>query len=177
MQKLLKNNILRFLVIGTALYLLWLFVYYFLIKQYTDWDTSLNYLIVFNAQDLLSLLNIEAFVEYESDQVLIVLNNTLFKGVRVGDECNGFKLFSIFSIFILAFPGNWKNKLWFIPMGIVIVHIANVIRVAALLYISNYYPTYMDFNHLYTFTVFVYAIIFVLWFWYAKKFSAYAKKA
>jgi hypothetical protein len=54
-------------------------------------------------------------VEIESDHVILMLDHTTNTGVWVGDECNGFKLFSIFSIFVIAFPGSWKTKAWFIP--------------------------------------------------------------
>ncbi|MEX1003065.1 MAG: archaeosortase/exosortase family protein [Crocinitomicaceae bacterium] len=177
MRALLQNKIVRFLLLAAGLYLFWLLLYYFVIKTYTDWDFWLNYLIVENAQSLLALFKVSAFIEIDSDQVILVLSDSMYHAIRVGDECNGFKLFSIFSIFIIAFPGSWKKKAWFIPMGLVIVHLANVIRVALLLLINNYYHEYMDFNHLYTFTVFVYAIIFLLWYWYAKKHSAYASKS
>lgn len=177
MRKLLENKIVRFLLFGGGLYVAWLLIYYLIIKQYTSWDYQLNFLIVQHAGYLMDLFGFETFIDIESDHVLLVMRESMGRPILLGDECNGFKLFSIFSIFVIAFPGPWKKKLWFIPLGILIVHLANVIRVAVLLWINNYHPEYMDFNHLYTFTIFVYSIIFLLWIWYAKKFSAYAKKS
>lgn len=177
MQELFKNKIVRFLLIAGGLYVVWLLLYNLIIQQYTFADYYLNYNIIRLAQEFLSLFGVETFIDIESDHILLVMNEGNFRPILLGDACNGFKLFSIFSIFIIAFPGSWKSKLWFIPMGIVSVHLANVLRVAILLLINNYYPKYMDFNHLYTFTVFVYGIIFLLWYWYAKKFSEYEQKA
>lgn len=171
MQDFLKSKAFRFLIIGGSCYIAWLLFYYLIIQQYTNWDYLLNYNIVRLSQISLSLIGVDTFIDIESDHVLLIMNEGNFRPILVGDECNGFKLFSIFSIFILAFPGKWKTKLWFIPLGIIIVHIANVLRVCALLLINNFYPKYLDFNHLYTFTIFVYAIIFALWYWYAKKLS------
>src|SRR5690606_21620755 len=136
----------------------------------------LNYNIVSSSKTMLSWIGYDTFIDIESDHVTLVMNEGDFRPILVGDNCNGFKLFSIFSVFIIAFPGNWKKKLWFIPFGILIVHLANIVRVCALLLINNSHPEYLDFNHLYTFTIFVYAIIFGLWFWYAKKFSDYGKE-
>lgn len=169
MQNLLENKIVRFLVFAGGLYLVWLLTYYFLIKTQTNWDYYLNYNICSLSDSLLGVFGIDTYIDIESDHVVLFMDGGNYRGIWVGDECNGFKLFSIFSIFIIAFPGNWKKKAWFIPLGLLIVHIANVIRVAGLVLINNYYPKFLDFNHLYTFTIFVYGIIFLLWFWYAKK--------
>jgi len=56
---------------------------------------------------------------------------------------------------------------WFIPFGIAILHAANAFRIICLLMIQLYWPSAMEFNHDYTFTVFVYSIIFALWYVYA----------
>jgi hypothetical protein len=45
-----------------------------------------------------------------------------------------------------------------------------------LVLINNHYPQYLDFNHLYTFTILVYAIIFILWYIWAKKYAPNAKQ-
>lgn len=169
MRELLKNKIVRFLIVAAGLYVFWLIIYFLIIKAYTDWDYLLNNNIVELSDQLMTLFGFETYIDTESDHVVLMMHEGLNNGVWVGDECNGFKLFSIFAIFILTYPGQWKTKLWFIPTGIILIHLANVIRVCALAYISNYYPTYLDFNHLYTFTIFVYSIIFLLWLWYAKK--------
>jgi exosortase/archaeosortase family protein len=171
MSKLIQNKIVRFLFLSGALYVAWMLLYYFVIKVYTLWDYELNYNIVTLTHHFLHLFGVNTLIEIESDHVLLFMDGGNYRGIWVGDECNGFKLFSIFSIFIIAFPGDWKKKLWFIPLGMLLVHLANVLRVAALVLINNHFPQYLDFNHLYTFTIFVYAIIFVLWYWFAKKYS------
>jgi exosortase/archaeosortase family protein len=73
-----------------------------------------------------------------------------------------------FALFVIAFPGSVKKKLWFIPLGIVIIHFANVLRVIGLAAINYVAPQYLEFNHTYTFTILVYGIIFLLWMWWVK---------
>jgi exosortase/archaeosortase family protein len=142
------------------------------IKEYTLWDYYLNYNIADLTIKFFSLFGVETFMDIESDHVRVFLSNSDYSGVWVGDNCNGFKLFSIFSIFILAFPtNNWRSKLWYIPLGLIIVHLANIIRIMALILINDANPSYLDFNHDYTFTIFVYGIIFGLWWWWLKKYS------
>ena len=53
-------------------------------------------------------------------------------GVQIGAPCDGVALFALFAIFILAFPGPLLRKAWFIPAGIALLHLANVVRVIVL---------------------------------------------
>ena len=167
----LTSNKLKFVLLGCGMYLLWLLVYHLGIKEYTAWDYELNENIVKISQRVFGWFGYETFIEIESDHVILTRNLTLENSVWVGDECNGFKLFSIFSIFIIAFPGNLISKLWYIPLGLVIIHAANIVRIMSLLLISDYNPAYLDFNHLYTFTIFVYGIIFLLWVMWIRKYG------
>jgi exosortase family protein XrtF len=176
LDQIRKNKIIQFLLVAGALYTAWLLLYFLLIKTQTNWDYNLNYNIVEIAKAFFSLFGTETSIDIESDHVVLFLEAGNYRGIWVGDECNGFKLFSIFTIFIVAFPGKIKNKLWFIPIGLVIIHFVNVLRIMALVMINNYYPKYLDFNHLYTFTILVYATIFVLWYVWAKKYSGYERK-
>jgi exosortase/archaeosortase family protein len=164
-----QNKIIRFLIVAAVLYLIWLIIYHLGISQHTNWDFHLNDNIAFLAQIGFDWMGKSAEIVYETDHVVLYLNEGSFRGIWIGDACNGFKLFSIFTIFIIAYPGPWKTKLWYIPIGMLSIHLANVIRVIALLLINNYYPQYLDFNHLYTFTIFVYSIIFLFWYIWAKR--------
>ncbi|MEJ7663209.1 MAG: hypothetical protein WKG07_28555 [Hymenobacter sp.] len=38
--------------------------------------------------------------------------------VVVGAPCDGAALYALFAGFVLAFPGPWRPKLWFIPLGV-----------------------------------------------------------
>ena len=84
-------------------------------------------------------------------------------GVRIGAPCDGVALFALFTIFVLAFPGAVLPKIWFIPAGIAVLHAANILRVVLLVRIQVIAPEWLEFNHDYTFTVFVYGLVFALW--------------
>jgi len=168
----IKNNKLyQFVLIGGVLYVGWLLLYYSYITQETNWDYLLNLNIGELTVKFFSWFNVEVMLEIDSDHIIVTFPYPMKGGVWVGDNCNGFKLFSIFSIFILAYPSNWKSKVWFIPLGLIVVHLANILRIMALMLISSSHPEYLDFNHDYTFTIFVYSIIFGLWYWWLKKYS------
>jgi exosortase/archaeosortase family protein len=83
--------------------------------------------------------------------------------VFLANACNGLDFMGIFFCFVLAYPASWKPKVWFIPMGIVAIHLLNVVRVILLALNMHYFRSTFDFNHKYTFMIAVYALIF--WFW------------
>lgn len=167
---------IQFIVVGLSLYIGWLLTYQFYVKPHTILDYRLNSKIVEDAVDLLNIFGVQSYLEIESDHVLLLKDSSYQNaGVWVGDNCNGFKLFSIFSIFLLAYPGKWLTKIWYIPLGLLVIHWANVIRVAALFQISDHYPDWLNFNHLYTFTAFVYIIIFALWIIWIRKYGVKLK--
>lgn len=85
-------------------------------------------------------------------------------GVQIGAPCDGVALFALFAIFILAFPGPILRKLWFIPAGIALLHLANIIRVVVLARIQATSPEWLEFNHDYTFKVLIYGLVFALWY-------------
>lgn len=66
-----------------------------------------------------------------------------------------------------AEPGQFRNRI-----GLAVVHIANYLRIMGLMWIQRYFPEHLDFNHHYTFTVLVYAVIFWLWYLWAIKISS-----
>jgi exosortase/archaeosortase family protein len=69
----------------------------------------------------------------------------------------------IFVAFMVAFGPLNKAIAWFIPMGLVIIHIANLGRILMLFFVAEYRPDAMYFIHKYVFTAALYLIIFGLW--------------
>ena len=92
-------------------------------------------------------------------------------GVLIGAPCNGLNLFALFAGFIIIFPGKIIQKLIFIPIGILIIHVINIFRLVALALVVLYKPESLEFNHKYTFTIVVYAFIFVMWIIWVNKFA------
>jgi len=78
-------------------------------------------------------------------------------------------------LIIFAFPGPIKHKLWYIPLGILFTHLINALRVIALVIIAYMKPEWLNFNHDYTFTIIVYAFVFMLWWIWINKFSSMRK--
>jgi exosortase/archaeosortase family protein len=92
--------------------------------------------------------------------------------IAINHGCSGLKPMLQYLLLMLIFPGPWKHKAWFIPMGLVIVHLTNLFRISGLAVVTITIPAYWDFAHDYFFRPFFYVIIFLLWVWWVEKFRA-----
>lgn len=161
-----KNKfILTFIIKGLIVYLIWFFVYENWLMNKGVIDEIIIDHIVLVAKEILDLLGFETFI-YEH-----VIGIQGSHGVFIGTPCNGIELMALFMGFILVFPGSWKTKSWYIPLGLLIIHILNLIRVVSLTVMAKFYPEYLDFNHKYTFTITLYAIVFYGWILWVKQFA------
>jgi exosortase family protein XrtF len=160
-----NNKITRFFTFAIVLYVTWFVLYELVIKPYTTVDENLISLIIAQASFVLRLCGYHTYQDLEDkDMQLMGIDGA--HPIWIGSPCNAMTLFAFFTLFVLAFPGRVKSKLWFIPLGIILIHIANLLRVMGLALINFYAPQYLEFNHTYTFTILVYALIFSLWMWW-----------
>ncbi|MEY3677889.1 MAG: hypothetical protein RI924_30 [Bacteroidota bacterium] len=105
----------------------------------------------------------------ESNVSRITFNN--FKVMHIADGCNGLELFVLYIGFILLLPSTLKRKVLYILSGVIIIHLANLIRCAGLATIEIYIQSYFEFAHHYVFKIIIYGTIFLLWMCYARKLS------
>lgn len=92
--------------------------------------------------------------------------------LAVYEGCNGINVMIIFLAFILAFGPLSRHVLWFIPAGLLIIHVMNLARIALLFWVSIYLKDYLYFTHKYFFTAILYVVVFVLWVWWVRKFTS-----
>jgi exosortase/archaeosortase family protein len=89
------------------------------------------------------------------------------KALLVAESCSGLKQFFQVLVLFVLYPGPWRKKLWYIPLGFVAIHITNVVRVVFLsLWMAHDVP-YWDFAHDWIMRPMYYIVIFALWYvWY-----------
>jgi exosortase family protein XrtF len=170
MKAALKLPFTRFVLTAGVLYTCLYLIYQFVVKRHTYYDQGFIGLIVQQANGVLNLVGYRTFMVLQ-DRDFQVIGIDGARGVWIGSECNALKLFALFGVFIIAYPGPWKHKLWFIPTGIIAIHILNVLRVAMLAIIQKINYNWLDFNHTYTFTFIIYTFIFALWMIWVNRFS------
>ncbi|MDF7812915.1 archaeosortase/exosortase family protein [Hymenobacter sp. YC55] len=153
------RSLRRFAVLAVVLYLIWFFGYEYWVLPDGRLNSLLSNNIAATAAMVLRAIGFPARIAPD-DSILIMMGQQ--KAVYVGDYCNGLVLYALFTGFVLAYPGPLRRKVWFIPAGIFIVYLLNVVRVAALAVNFLYSFKTVDFNHHYTFTFIVYGCIFLL---------------
>lgn len=164
------NSFHKFLLKAVVLYSFCYFFYELILKTYTRFDQYFIRLIIDTCERILSFLNYKTFSSKEiNDFQVFGIDGS--NGVWIGGPCNGITLMFLFAIFIIAYPGNFKHKLWYLPIGIILVYSLNLFRIVSLSIIAYYKPSYLEFNHTYTFTFIAYSFVFSLWMLWVNKFS------
>lgn len=162
----LKNPVVRFLVLVFTLYILWYFVYNLWLQPNQTLDLFVIDITISISKWILELFN---YTVYTGADRLIGIDGA--SGLWIGDNCNGIALFALFSWFIIAFKGKVKYKLIYIPVGILLIQLINVLRVVVLAILDTHSRAWTEFNHTYTFTIIIYGFIFLLWMNWVNNFS------
>lgn len=107
-------------------------------------------------QEDITLRQIEGYPAIE----LLYKGNSL---ISLFEGCNGMAVIILFFSFIIAYRGRWMDAAWFSVAGIVIIHLANLLRLSLLLFISAYNNDWFHFMHKYFFSLVIYLVVFALW--------------
>jgi exosortase family protein XrtF len=95
--------------------------------------------------------------------------------LNVFEGCNGINVMIIFVAFVIAFGGPGKAMLWFIPLGLLVIHVMNILRIGLLYIVAKHYSHYFYYVHKYFFTAILYFVIFILWTIWVMKFNGTGK--
>jgi exosortase family protein XrtF len=167
----LNKPLTRFLLKAVVLYLGWHLLWFYWIEP----DGTLNHYLTYNtagiSSAMLNLFSSHHFTLSPFDEQ----NTYLFKDgtavVLIEHGCNGLILMVLFAGFIIAFPGPWRQKLWYVPLGIFGIYMINSLRVIGLAVNQMISQSSFDFNHKYTFTILVYGAIFYGWMIWVNRYS------
>ena len=144
------------------------------------WVISMNYFPLRNQMILVS----DFFVRHLYDQSLWFVKHILRikietvanaiycengAGISLVESCSGVKQILQFALLMLIFPGPWKHKLWFIPLGMLVVHLTNVLRISLLVLVAQHSPANIETFHNSWLRYMFYVVIFGLWVLWVEK--------
>ncbi len=125
--------IIKFLGIGTGILLVWALSYEIWISPAGTVDQMLTEFTAYISVGILKAGGQDiVYSPWDKGMVIFIEGDRM---LRIGHNCNGLILWVIFIAFLLGFPGKWKDKLWFIPLGILVIFAANAGRVISLILI------------------------------------------
>ncbi len=157
MKQYLNRRIARFLVVLLVGYGVWFVAYELIIKPDGRLDEMAALSVAATAGAALQGFGLNAVTNDRNVRMVDYL------GVTVVDGCNGLAALGLFAGFVLAYPGTWRRRLWFIPFGLLVVFLANVIRVGSLAYFQQAWPAAFDLIHNVGVSTFFYLVVFGLW--------------
>lgn len=154
-----------FLIRLMSIYLVWEICFH-IIWQSPSLTTAYRHFSLFVIQHILNhtawlLESLYYSIEIELGSRIIRIVDTV--GVTVGEPCIGFGVMAIFLALIISYPGHANRKMWFIPLGLLIIYTTNVIRIALLAIIVKTDPAIWELNHKFIFKLIIYSIVFLLW--------------
>lgn len=163
------RSALVFVLKFVAFYIILNLIYGFYVEFFRPNPDPVTYVVSAQTSTLLNWLGNETYY-FKSDSQPNVIIGTQQDGsiLSVYEGCNGINVFIVFLSFLIAF--RWNSKLfWFVPLGIFLIHLANLLRIGLLFFVSTKLPDYLYFTHKYLFTAFIFVIVFVLWYWWLRK--------
>jgi len=95
------------------------------------------------------------------------------KGIFIADSCLGIAPMIVLAGAIIAYPGKWYHKIWFIPLGMLAAQGGNIFRIIGLTLIQKYIPVKLLFtlSHSYVYLAICYSIVFLFIRWWIKSFG------
>jgi exosortase/archaeosortase family protein len=166
------KQVIYFAFLSASFIGIWIVIYENFIEAQTHLDHYVSVNLAEVSDLLLTFLGHQTFLEYSGyNQIIFSLHEDFQRGVSIGNRCNGIKLFGVFASIIIAFPKDHNHKLWYIPIGILILHIVNILRVSALTWIAKDHQNWLEFNHNVTFELIIYSVMFGLWWFWVDNFS------
>lgn len=165
-MSLTKRQLLsRFAIRAGLLFIAWILVYHVILVPYTSLNTILTQAVIAGTDFGLGLFGYETFIR---DHIVFISDQST---VLIQDGCNGLELYALYAGFLIAFPGRWKFKFTFIPIGIFLIYTINVFRNIALALNYRYFQETFEFNHKYTYVLIVYLFVFFLWRYWMNRYS------
>jgi exosortase family protein XrtF len=107
----------------------------------------------------------------------VIVSVNLVSVVRIVEGCNAISVMILFVAFVLAFSNGFLKTFSFILVGLLIIHILNVSRIALLTIGIMKYPEYEHLLHGTVFPLVIYGTVFLLWIIWVTKFTKNVTKS
>jgi len=153
----------RFLGIFVGLYLGLNIVYGLWISSFDLKVDTATEIVTKQTSVLLNLFGEDTTTKPKSFTPAISILNDSGVALSVFEGCNGINIMIVFVSFLFAFGGKRKNVAWFLPVGLILIYLANLVRVMVLYFVAEYWKEYFYYAHKYVLTAFLYLMVFVLW--------------
>jgi exosortase/archaeosortase family protein len=133
------------------LYDYWLFANHLVLKA-----------VIYPVQWTLQAMGYKTMMSY---RIIGILGTS---GIKIENPCLGFSLFATYCMLPIAFPSPRKLKIWFIVIGIIFIHLMNIVRMVGLSLTLVYANNKIGFDYHTKFNFIVYLFTFLMWMLFIK---------
>lgn len=167
------KSVLRFILTFLGTYILLTVVY----NQYLKFGASdvyypeyITHQVAKQTESLIGLFGYKASVEPHPTIPSMKLSVEGKYLARIVEGCNAISVMILFSSFILAFFNGWIKTFIFILVGVLLIYLMNVFRIAVIAIAIYEKPEYKELLHGVFFPGLIYGFVFLLWFIWINKF-------
>lgn len=152
-----RSQVVTFFLKALGIYVAWYILYDLWMLPDGRVDLWLSEHIVSLGGSLLAGMGFEVYAQGR----IIGLAGTNM--LEIIDGCNGIEVIGLFIGFVVAYPGLTQNRLWFIPLGILLLYATNVVRILVLAITQLHAPGIFHITHDYSTTAIFYLVVFGMW--------------
>ncbi len=131
----------------------------------TFFDLNISAPFIYMAKHFADI--IASILQFFGSDVMLAGNNVLYYGnenaIRIVWGCTGIKQAYIFFCIIAFTRGPWTRKLWYIPLGMIVIYLFNLCRMVIIVALYENHMEWFNFLHAYLFKYLFYGVIFLLW--------------
>jgi exosortase family protein XrtF len=157
-----------FLLKYLLVYVLLNTAYAFFVNSYAPGADPATMLVTSNVTSLLKIADPGVHFEQVSRSSSVPVKKGSEIIIEVYEGCNSINVMIVFTAFLIAFKGPLKETVMFLLTGLLIIYGANLLRVGGLFGIAVFIPDALYFFHKFFFTGILYAIVFLMWFFWVK---------
>jgi len=162
-NKKVLGFLLRFLLSFGVLSL----AYAFWVDSFGTEADSFSWFVGRNLQLLFGAENLQ--LEQILGHAAIAVDYKGSSAVSLYEGCNGMAVMILFFAFVFAYKGRGKDLAWFVPFGLVVIHLFNLARLAILIQLAHESSAMFHFMHKYLFSLIIYGAVFGLWLLWVKR--------
>lgn len=146
-----------------AIYFVGNILYGFYIESYENGPDPVTRVITAQTSGLLEIMGYDTGYEDVAGAGKVALEESGQVVLNVFEGCNGINVMIVFVAFLFAFGGPAKSMALFLPLGLIIIHLFNLLRITLLFLLAFNDSSRFYYYHKYFFTGTLYAVVFGLW--------------
>lgn len=154
---------LLFLAKFVGIYLASNIIYGLYVESYGDAPDALTRNVTAQSSFFLSVAGYNSAYEVVPEKPQVALKEAGDVVLYVFEGCNGLNVAIVFVAFLFAYGGSSKWFAIFLPVGLLSIHLFNLLRVGLLYHLALNNYTQFYYYHKYFFTATLYLVVFGLW--------------